>query len=243
MDASIVLTAKEVDESVTVISVVEDPEVEPYHRLAGADRVLTPRKLLGEALARKLTTDVRTDLGEDIALGEDVQMAEVPIRRGSRLAGQTLASSRLGERFGVTVIGLWSQGEFESTPSPETTLGAGTIILVAGSATQLERLEVSVQSSVRLFVPGWTVVVGHGAVGQAVTDALDAADREYTVIDRVGAPDIDVTGDATEADVLVEAGVPDARSVVIALPNETTTEFATLVVRDLSPEATVSVRA
>ncbi len=243
VDASIVLTAKEVDESVTVVSVVEDPDVEPYHRLAGADSILMPRQLLGEALARKLTTDVRTDLGENIVLGEDVQIAEVPIRRENRLAGETLASSRLGERFGVTVIGLWSQGEFESTPSPETTLDTGTIILVAGSANQLERLRVSVQTSIRSFTYGRTVVIGHGAVGQAVTDALSAADRQYTVVDRREAPDVDVVGDATDAEVLATAGVPDARSVVITLPDETATEFATLIVRNLSTEATVSVRA
>ncbi|MGM0605627.1 MAG: potassium channel family protein, partial [Halobacteriota archaeon] len=56
VDASIVLAAKELVDDVPVISVVENPSAEPYHRLAGADTVLSPRSLLGESLAAKITT-------------------------------------------------------------------------------------------------------------------------------------------------------------------------------------------
>ncbi|WP_048077676.1 TrkA family potassium uptake protein, partial [Halorubrum sp. AJ67] len=70
VDASIVLAAKELSTDVRAISVVEDPSRERYHRLAGADEVLSPRSLLGESLASKVTTAVRTDLDEAVAIGE-----------------------------------------------------------------------------------------------------------------------------------------------------------------------------
>jgi len=113
VDASIVLAAKELSPEVRVISVVEDPERERYHRLAGADEVLSPRSLLGESLAAKVTTALQTDLGEAVAIGDSLQLAEVSVpRTGSSLAGSTLAESRIGERAGVNVIGAWFNGEF-----------------------------------------------------------------------------------------------------------------------------------
>jgi len=42
VDASIVLAAREANGDVQVVSVVEDPDRERYHRLAGADTVLSP---------------------------------------------------------------------------------------------------------------------------------------------------------------------------------------------------------
>jgi len=241
-DASIVLTAQEVAEDVPVISVVEDPDRAPYHRLAGADDVLSPRPLLGESLASKVTTSVSTDLGEAIEIGDDFEIAELPLQRGSQLVGTTLSRSGLRERAGVNVIGAWFDGEFESPPDPDATLTHGTILLVTGREEQLGRLKELTRSEVRRFDRGETLVVGYGQVGQASAGALDDAGLPATVIDRRERPGVDVVGDASEAETLEAAGIDDARSVILALPDDTTTEFATLVIRDLSPETEVIAR-
>lgn len=243
VDASIVLAAKEAHEDVRVVSVVEEPEHESYHRLAGADEVLMPRQLLGEGLAQKLTTGVSTELGDAVTIGEDVDIIEVPVRHGSDLDGTTLAESGIREQFGVNVIGAWFRGDFESPPPPERTLEAGTILLVTGSRLQLAQLEEDVRSTVREFRRGETVVVGHGEVGRTVTQKLDEAGLEYTVIDQTPGDNVDLVGDATDPDLLREAGVTEAQSVVLAIPDDTTTEFATLVVRDLTDSAEIIARA
>jgi len=51
-----------------------------------------------------------------------------------------------------------------------------------------------------------------------------------------------VVGDATDPEVIEAAGVDEARSVVLALPEDTTAEFTTLVVRDRSDETEVVAR-
>lgn len=56
VDASIVLAAQEIAEDVPIVSVIDDPDRQSYHRLAGADHVLSPRPLLGERLASKVPT-------------------------------------------------------------------------------------------------------------------------------------------------------------------------------------------
>ncbi|MEF8778929.1 MAG: NAD-binding protein, partial [Natronomonas sp.] len=164
VDASIVLAAKELAEDVPIVSVVKEPDRAKYHRLAGADHVLSPRQLLGESLAGKVTTAVRSEVDEAIEIDEKLQLAEMSIQHGSDLAGKTLADSEIRERSGVNVIGAWFQGEFEASPSPDVTLTAGTVLLVSGRSSQLEWLVEMTQSPIRRFEAGRTVIVGYGAV-------------------------------------------------------------------------------
>jgi Trk K+ transport system NAD-binding subunit len=243
VDASIVLAAKEAAEEVDVVSVVEEPDLKAYHRLAGADRVLTPRQLLGERLAEKLTTGVRAETGDAIGVGDDFEIAELPVRRGSDLSGATLADSGLRERFGVNVIGAWFNGEFNSPAPLETPLESGTVLLVTGERDQLERLRESTYSTVRRFTRGETIVVGYGAVGKSAIAALEEAGLPYTVVDTEAYEQTDVVGDVTEPETLEAAGIESAQSILFALPDDTATEFATLVVRDLDPSTEIVARA
>jgi Trk K+ transport system NAD-binding subunit len=242
VDASIVLAARELDDSVPIVSVVENPDRAKYHRLAGADHVLSPRQLLGESLAQKVTTAFQSRLDETVEIGEQVELAEVSIRHGSEMAGETLAESKLRERSGVNVVGAWFRGEFEASPAADARLDPGTVLLVAGRSDQLQRLVKLTQSSVRAFAAGETLVVGYGAVGRTVADELDDIGVPHTVLDRDDMPGVDVVGDATEAETLTAAGIENAQTVVLALPDDTTTEFATLVIRDMAPETEIIAR-
>jgi Trk K+ transport system NAD-binding subunit len=243
VDASIVLAAREADGDLKVVSVVEDPEHKPYHELAGADQVLTPRQLLGDGLAQKLTVGVSTDHGGASELGTGFDIMEVPVGSKGRLTGKTLAESDIREQFGVNVIGAWSDGEFEAPPSPQRRLERGTVLLVTGTESQLQSLSSAVATTVRRFRQGETVVVGHGEVGRTVTETLDEAGVSYTVVDQNDSEAVDVVGDASDRETLEAAGVPNARSVVLAIPDDTTTEFATLAVGSLNESGQIIARA
>ena len=240
VDARIVLTARELAETVRVVSVVDEPGRRRYHELAGADAVLSPRHLLGESLAAKVTTAVSVD-----ADGPDgsFDIIEIPILRGDDLVGTTLADSGLRERTGVNVIGVWYQGEFESPPDPTARLDRGAVLLVGGRPAELERVRRLTAADHTRFDGQETVVLGYGEVGRTVSTALEEADVAHTVVDRQERPGVDVVGDATDPEVLEAAGVPDARSVVLALPEDTAAEFATLVIRDLNSSAEIIARA
>jgi Trk K+ transport system NAD-binding subunit len=242
VDASIVLAAKELTDDVPVISVVENPDAETYHRLAGADTVLSPRSLLGESLAAKVTTAARTGMIDAVGIEDHLQFAEISIRHGNRFAGRTLASSGIGKRSGANVIGVWVRGEFIPAPSPDTELVGGSVLLVSGRSDQLERLAEMTRTSVRGFEAGRTVVIGFGQVGRAVAAELHKAGLPCTVIDREDVDGVDVVGDAIDPETLATAGIEEAETVVLALPDDTTTEFATLVIRDLVPETQILAR-
>jgi Trk K+ transport system NAD-binding subunit len=242
-DASIVLGARAIAEDVKLVSVVENPDTARYHQLAGADAVLTPRSLVGQSLANKLTTSLSTELGDAIEIGEDFDVVEFPIHPGSDLVGSSLAESGLREEAGVNVIGAWFDGEFESPPSPTKQLDTGTVLLVTGEERALERAKERTVSETRRFARGEIVVVGHGEVGKTVVQRLEEAELPHTVIDRESHPGVDVVGDATDPNVLEAAGVESARSVILAVPDDTATEFATLVVRDMNDQIEIICRA
>jgi Trk K+ transport system NAD-binding subunit len=242
VDTSIVLTAKELAEDVEIVSVVEDPDRARYHDLAGADTVLSPRPLLGRRLAEMVTGGVATNAGDGIEIGEDFEVAELLVHQGSWLAGTALADTDLREQTGVNVIGAWVRGEFETPVDPDATLEPGTILLVTGEPIRLERLTQHPKVAIRQFERGETIVVGHGKVGQAVTATLEASGRPYTVIDRDDGPGVDVVGKASDLDTLQAAGIDDARSVILAIPDDTEAEFATLVMRDRNHNLDIAAR-
>jgi Trk K+ transport system NAD-binding subunit len=243
VNTSIVLTAQEVAEDVRTISVVNDPDRARYHELAGADDVLSPRSLLGEGLATKVTTGVSTDLGDAIEVGEDFEIAEFPIHRGSDLVGTTIAESGIREETGANVIGAWFQGSFESPPDPEEPLDGGTVLLATGREDQLERLREMTLAERRSPGRGETLVAGYGEVGKSAAEALASAGVPHTALDRTEMSGVDIVGDATEPEDLRRAGIAQARTVLLALPEDTATEVAALVARDANPDVEVVARA
>ena len=130
VDASIVLAAGEVgDEDLQVVSVVEDPESASYHRLAGADEVLSPRPLLGRGLASKVTTGISTELGDAIEIGDDFDIAELPIHRTSELVGKTLSDSGSGSASDIAMAVRYAVDN-----------GADVLVMSLGSAVFNEAL-------------------------------------------------------------------------------------------------------
>jgi Trk K+ transport system NAD-binding subunit len=143
--ASIVLAAKEAAEDVFAVSVADEPDLADYHRYAGADRVLSPRALLGESLANRVTTAIATDLDEVLDMDESFSIREVPVEAGSEASGREFADSGL-EALGASVLGVWVDGGFSSPPSPGVILDERTCLLALGREAQLHRLEAQTRS-------------------------------------------------------------------------------------------------
>jgi len=117
-NASISLAAGQVVEGdgVQIITFVEDPDLADYHRYAGADTVFSPRHLIGESLANKVTTGLTSEVADAVEIADDFEIAELPVQSGSRIAGVTVAESGIRERTGAHIIGAWFRGEFVTPP-------------------------------------------------------------------------------------------------------------------------------
>ncbi len=238
----VILTARELDDEIQIVSVAEDEDAETYHRYAGADVVVRPRQVLGHSLAAKAAMSVTTELQETIELGEQFEITEFLVERDSDLAGRTIAESGIRDRMGITVIGAWFNGEFVPAPDPETTINEHTILLVAGSHETLTELTARTLSPAeeRTFR---VVIGGYGEVGRTVGDTLEAEGITRTVIDSRDDLGVDVVGDITAEDTLDAADVGSARSIVLSLDDDTAAIYATLVLENVAPETEVIARA
>ncbi|MFB6097125.1 MAG: TrkA family potassium uptake protein [Haloferacaceae archaeon] len=241
-NAAIVLSARETSADLRVVSLVEDIALADYHRYAGADRVVSPRRMLGESLANKITTSVSAELDGTIEVGTDLEIVELLVQHDSPLVGQTIAESGIGAT-GANVIGTWFHGQFASPPDPNAVIDEHTVLLVAGREQQLEQLKELTLSTTRRHRRGRAIIAGHGEVGTAAGDALAASEVASVVVDLEDDPGVDIVGDITDRSTLTEAGIEDARSVVLALDDDTTTIFAALVLGQVAPEVEVVARA
>jgi len=133
VSTSIVLAVRELDDRIRVVTILDDESLEPYHWLAGATQVLSPRKLIGESLARQtpyLLPEIQ-DTGREI--GNNLELAEVIVAEGSAFHDLTIGEAGLRERHGVEVIGAWVEGTFQSPVQPDLRLGTRVRLLVAGT--------------------------------------------------------------------------------------------------------------
>lgn len=242
INASIVLAAREAADA-TVLSIVSDSTLAPYHRYAGADRVLSPHQLLGERLTDTAISAVAIDLDEVLSMEESFRIVELPVHSDSELAGQTLEGSEIAERTGARVIGVWLAGKFVGSPGPEATLGEHASLLAIGRDAQLQRLEELTQTRARQRRQELVVVAGLGEVGSAAADALEETDVPWMGLDIADGPSVDLVGDATDPETFRSIDIDAASTVLLALPDDTQTGFAALVIRELNPEAEIIARA
>jgi Trk K+ transport system NAD-binding subunit len=242
VDLSVIMAVRVVAPDVPVYSVVEDESLVTYHEHAGADRVFSPREILGRGLANKVRTAVDVAF-DDPSVERAVELGELAVGHDEALAGRRLGETGIVDRSGVRFVGAWARGAFHSPPLSDLRLDEHTVLLVAGSPTALDALERVAGTPVRTHRRGDVVLAGFGVVGTTVDDALVADGIPRTIVDVDDDPAVDVVGDATDPGTLRRAGVPDAETVVIALDDDTTALLATFVVRELNPDAELLARA
>jgi Trk K+ transport system NAD-binding subunit len=86
------------------------------------------------------------------------------------------------------------------------------------------------------------VVAGFGEVGRTTAQILRGAGEPVIVVDRAGGEGVDVTGDVLDASVLEACGIGDARAAILALDSDSTTVFATLLIRERAPHLPILAR-
>ncbi|SER14214.1 potassium channel family protein [Natrinema salaciae] len=242
-NASIVLSAREANPTVQIVTLVEDQRLGEYHRIAGADEVLSPRQLLGESLAHRVPTAVTTTVDDGVEIGNDLELVELSIAEGSDLDGRTAGEVELREQFGVDGIGVWTDGTFESPIPSDREFDTETRLLVAGEPDRIDALRTEAMSTVQPFSAQHVVIAGYGEAGVAAGEALAETNSQVTVLDSADKAGVDVVGDAREPETLRETGIDDAAAIIVTLDDDTTAIFTTLVAQDLNPSVEVVVRA
>jgi Trk K+ transport system NAD-binding subunit len=240
-NTNIAFTVREINAAVPVVATASTEEAVDVLELAGANHVLRLGELLGQAMARRVLgrgahTEVIGEFG-------DLRIAEASVA-DTELVGMKLRDARLRERFDVTVAGLSEKGLFRHA-TPETEMTERTVLILAGSDEQLAAFD-AVYARGQLAHEN-VVIIGGGRVGRAAARRFREAGVPYRLIEqraeRVRDPAHDIVGDAADVDVLREAGLPDAASVLITTRDDDVNVYLTLYCRRLEPDLQVIARA
>jgi len=242
VNADVILTIREVSR-VEIIAMVEDLRHSRFLSYAGASRVLSPKTMLGTFVAQISNPSC----GECIFPGAvqlfgTLSLVEVPVLPGSPLSEREISDPLLIQT-GAAIAGLWKRGEFMPRPAGTERISTGSVVLAVGDSEQLMRLRSlgAGDEMEKRFL-----VVGYGDVGQRLVRVLCehgvvpvVVDRRDLATDRFE----HVRGDGYSEDVLVRAGVKEATCIMIMLNNDHDAIYATLVARNLNPDAFIIARA
>lgn len=240
-NTSIVFTARQLSPDLLIVATADSHDSIDVLQLAGASHVIQLGELLGQALARRtVATDAQAHV---IGSFSNLRIAE-GMAAGTPLQGKTLAETRLRELAGVNVIGLWQRGVFRE-PSPEVRLSPDTLMLLAGTDSQIETYNALFCIYHQATDP--CVIIGADRVGKAVARAFDQLDLKYRILDKdpeklVGL-EHGIQGNAADHATLLRAGLDLAPAVIITTREDDVNIYLTIYCRKLRPDIQIVARA
>lgn len=101
----------------------------------GADAVIFPEYEMGCRIAKNL---VSANFADWIALSPDYSIMEIQMPKG--WIGRTLQELDVRRSYDVNVVGLKVEDAVEVNPDPEKPLKAGTVMILVGANSALEKL-------------------------------------------------------------------------------------------------------
>jgi len=140
MNPIICLTARSIRPDIRIIASVHDEEHEEVLVRAGATKVVSPRASSGVLLANLALSRYDVDIKGKIALFGKMHIWQHPITHDSPLKNITLHQTKIREKTGATVIGLWKGGTLIINPSANETLPENSILVTIGTPEQLTEL-------------------------------------------------------------------------------------------------------
>ena len=134
------LTVRSIRSDIRIIASVHDEEHKEVLVRAGATKVISPRASSGVLLANLALSKYDVDIKGKIALLGKLHIWQYPITSDSPLKNKTLFETKIREKTGTTVIGLWKGGNLIINPSANEILSDNSILVTIGTGQQLSEL-------------------------------------------------------------------------------------------------------
>ena len=138
----VILTAKELNPNVYILSRSEEEESE--HRLlrAGADRVMSPYTLGGMRMAMAILRPAMLDFIEITTSGQslDLRMEEYAVCEGSVLIGKSLGESEIRQNYGLIIVAVKKDsGKMIFNPLANYVIEKGDKLIALGEEDSIGR--------------------------------------------------------------------------------------------------------
>ncbi len=245
VNSNIVLTVRELSESVPIVALAEVEDSIDVLELSGATHVLSLARQLGEHLANRVSAG--TSHANRIGKFHDLLLVEFPVHN-TPFNGRTIRDTRLREFTGATIVGVWERGRF--LPSqPDLELSPLSVPVAIGTPEQIAELdEVLVIYDAN---PNPVPIVGGGKVGRAVAVALKRRAIPVHMVERdpelqpeiASIPDRLFLGDAADRRILDAAGIAETPCVLLTTHDDAVNVYLTVYCRRLNPDARILTRA
>ena len=136
-NAIVALTAKRLTKAV-IISLVDDMSNAVYLLYAGANKVVSPKQLLGIDIGHKAAMPITHRLVGATPLIGSLRIFELPILVESGINGVSIEDAKIRERTGATIIGMWKRAKLSFNPSASEIITDTTVLLLIGTKKQLD---------------------------------------------------------------------------------------------------------
>ncbi len=139
----IVLTARAMNPELKIIARASEEAAEKHLRTAGADHVISPYLFAGSRIAQTLLRPGVMNFFDAAHghLGLDLEMDEIPVASGSRIAEKTIAAFGIRQETGVIVLAIHRRDGMRFNPTPEDVIHAGDSLIAMGDPAKLRLLE------------------------------------------------------------------------------------------------------
>ena len=244
VNSSIILTVRELSETVPIVAVAEHEDSIDVLELSGATNVLPLKRRLGEHLANRVSAGTRQ--ANVIGRFRDLQLVEFLVHN-TPLQGKTIRDTQLREFTGVTIVGVWESGRLRPA-RPDLELSPLCVPVAIGTPEQVRELnEVLVIYDAN---PNPVLIIGGGKVGVAAARALRAREILVHIVERDSTlepaiseiPDRLFVGDAADRRILDDAGIAEAPSILLTTHDDAMNVYLTVYCRRLNPQARILTR-
>ena len=227
-----------------IIGLVEDMSNAIYLRYAGANKVISPKQLLGINIGRRAAMPITHELTSSAPLIGNLRLVELSVHPESGLSGKSIVEAKLRELTGATIVGLWAGSTLNLNPSPNEVITENSVLILMGTKKQLDaakELSICRVDGTSCAILGHYIIAGFGDVGKRVSKVLRSKGIEHLII--IDKKRGDIIGTSTDRNVLKEAGISEASTLIVTVNNDTDSVYTTLVARKLNPKIDIICRA
>lgn len=245
-NTNITLTIREIAPEVIIVASVDNEDSIDILELSGATKVLPLKQLLGENLANRINAgNERSHIVRK--LGRWL-VAEFTVHN-TQFEGQVLRDTRIRERTGVNIVGVWERGVLLPA-RPDKTLSDLSVPVAVGTEEQIRKLEELLSVNETKAAPESVLIIGGGKVGCAAAAALKRKGVTVFIVDckeelRAGLRDVAdrvTIGDAADRETLMRGGLREASLVILSTNDDAVNVYLSIYCRRLNPDIRIVSR-